>query len=131
MFQQVDAIESQVFLKHQKKIHLSEQELLECNNAYPNAGCVGGGNFAAFNYIIDNGIAYQKDYPYKRYVEKCKNDTIPKSDIKFKSYTKIEHHNEIALRQALGKYYQNYYKYTVCPQMEVTRKEKTLSFNLG
>lgn len=76
---------------------------MECSASYENRGCSGGGNSNALKYILDNGIAYQKDYIFKRYVEECKNKTIPKSDIKIKGYMKITEDDEMALQQALGK----------------------------
>lgn len=101
----MDAIESQVFLKYGRKVHLSEQELLECSKSYGNYGCQKGSNSRAANYIVDNGIAYQENYPYKRYVEQCKNETISKSNITLKGFGRIPQHNETALLQALGEYF--------------------------
>lgn len=84
-------------------VRLSEQELLDCSKSYHNYGCVSGSNTFAYHYILDNGIAYQKDYPFKRYVEVCKNTTIPKSPIKITGYKQITQDDEIALQDALGK----------------------------
>lgn len=49
------------------KEDLSNQELLSCWSGHEGAGCaVGGIPELAYNYIIKNGIALEKDFPYEQ-----------------------------------------------------------------
>jgi len=57
---------------------LSEQELVDCSSKYGNKGCAGGLIGWAYNYIIDNNIHDQKEYPYRGLGGKCKTDQIGK-----------------------------------------------------
>ncbi len=46
---------------------LSNQEMISCWGGHEGAGCaVGGVPELAYNYIIKNGIALEKDYPYQQ-----------------------------------------------------------------
>lgn len=49
------------------KEDLSNQEILSCWGGHDGLGCsVGGIPELAYNYIIKNGIALEKDYPYEQ-----------------------------------------------------------------
>ena len=43
---------------------LSEQEGVECTDAYGNGGCQGGLEYYVWNYIRDQGILQDSEYPY-------------------------------------------------------------------
>ncbi|CAG9319528.1 unnamed protein product [Blepharisma stoltei] len=45
-------------------VSLSEQELIDCSKDYGNAGCDGGDMDQAFEYILEYGLALEKEYPY-------------------------------------------------------------------
>lgn len=56
---------------------LSYQELVSCFSDGSNAGCeVGGIPEKSYEYIVKNGVATEKDYPYKQ----LKSNTIVKCD---------------------------------------------------
>ena len=45
-------------------IELSSQELIDCSFAYHNNGCSGGLITNSYDYIIENKIGLENDYPY-------------------------------------------------------------------
>ena len=51
---------------------LSEQELVDCSDDYGNAGCRGGNDDPAIDYVIDHGLSTEEDYPYNAKYNKCK-----------------------------------------------------------
>ena len=44
-------------------MHLSAQELLDCDRFF-DRGCAGGNPLFAFGYIVINGLSSEADYPY-------------------------------------------------------------------
>jgi len=46
-------------------IDLSVQQVVDCSRAFYNDGCEGGMPDFVFDYIIDNGLETEKDYPYR------------------------------------------------------------------
>lgn len=54
---------------------LSEQELVDCAGDYGNMGCDGGWMGSALDYVLDNGVSSEKDYPYKGVDQNCKTRT--------------------------------------------------------
>jgi len=57
--------------KGEKKL-FSEQQLVDCAQAFDNHGCNGGLPSHAFEYIKYNGITTEDQYPYKATDQKCK-----------------------------------------------------------
>jgi len=58
-------IEAHYAIKHNQFISLSEQQLVDCAvGKYKNGGCKGGWVPIAYQYVIDNGIETESDYPY-------------------------------------------------------------------
>lgn len=62
-FAAASVLEAMYKKKTNESIQLSEQEILDCSKE--NEGCKGGQPAAAFDYVIDNSLAFEKDYPYK------------------------------------------------------------------
>lgn len=73
-FSAVAAIESAVLINDSPEQLFSEQQLVDCSGAYGNEGCDGGWMDAAFEYVIDNGIATSAQYPYVARDQACKMD---------------------------------------------------------
>lgn len=61
---------------------LSEQEGVECTDAYGNGGCQGGLEYYVWNYIRDNGILQNVEYPYTGQDNACQRDYSTESNAK-------------------------------------------------
>lgn len=73
-FSATGALESAIIVSDKgQKPDLSEQDLVDCSRNYGNMGCNGGWMDSAFNYIKDNGIATENDYPYTARDGSCQN----------------------------------------------------------
>lgn len=68
-FSAIGALESAYAIKHNQIIEFSEQQLVDCS--YDNYGCYGGWMEYAFDYISQNGIATESEYPYTANDDKC------------------------------------------------------------
>ncbi|KAL2093004.1 hypothetical protein ACEWY4_010316 [Coilia grayii] len=58
-----------------KLLYLSEQQLVDCAQAFNNHGCEGGLPSQAFEYIMYNkGLMTEEDYPYEGFEGPCRYD---------------------------------------------------------
>jgi cathepsin L len=90
-FASVGTVEGAYFLKTDKLVQLSEQQLVDCSTKFGNKGCHGGWMDNAYKYILKYGLESAKDYSYTAKEGKCHYD---KSDV----VTKISGYNDIAPR---------------------------------
>ena len=67
-FASVSALESAICRKTGKLTNLSEQQLIDCAQAYGNYGCNGGLMDNAYRYVKAYGLTTRATYPYTEQV---------------------------------------------------------------
>jgi len=63
-FAATGAMEGQYFLRHGELKSFSEQQIVDCSDAFHNGGCNGGNPGYAFRYYQEHGAETEEDYPY-------------------------------------------------------------------
>ena len=86
-FGSVGAIEGRLNIQKNSKFDLSEQQVISCSQPYGNSGCNGGLSYNVYNYIKDNDLAYEYDYPYTASTTTCKQ---PTKHVKLNSYRSVK-----------------------------------------
>ncbi|TMW68113.1 hypothetical protein Poli38472_007785 [Pythium oligandrum] len=101
-FSTTGCLESHVKLTHGKKVLLSEQNLLDCAQAFDNHGCNGGLPSHAFEYVHYNGgIDTEETYPYEAKEGKCRFNTYH-IGAQVHEIVNITSRNEDELKSAVG-----------------------------
>jgi len=98
-FSTTGSVESSYYLATGKLDSFSEQQLVDCSSSYGNQGCNGGLMDDAFNYIKDNGICLEKDYPYNASDGNCKQCKVV---TKINSFVDVPANDEKALQKAVA-----------------------------
>jgi len=95
-FSTTGALEGSYFMKTQKKVIFSEQQLVDCDKV--DQGCNGGLMEDAFKYLQSAGGAMaDEDYPYTGSDDKCQFDkTKVKAEITGFKFAKSQNETEIA-----------------------------------
>ena len=86
-------------------VDLSEQQLVDCAGLrYGNLGCHGGLMDGAFEYVIENGLCLEHDYPYMSGVTQKSGtcDTSCTSGISMSDCSDVEPNNQLALKTAVA-----------------------------
>lgn len=69
-FAAVGAVEGQYNKHFPGPVEFSEQQLIDCSEAYGNMGCHGGFSEYSFNYLKSNGIELLSAYLYQESVSR-------------------------------------------------------------
>ncbi|KAF6136169.1 hypothetical protein GIB67_001578 [Kingdonia uniflora] len=102
-FSAVAAVEGLTKLKTGSLISLSEQELVDCDDAGNDQGCDGGLMDDAFVYIkINKGIATNVTYPYEGVDNTCNRKKAASHAAKIKDYEDVPVNDEEALLKAVA-----------------------------
>ncbi|XP_060531329.1 procathepsin L-like [Cylas formicarius] len=98
------ALEAQYFLKHNRLVPLSKQNLVDCGKLYARGlnGCNGAGvPVLSYYYIRDYGIESEADYPYEAVERDCRADAS-KALTRVSDYVMIPANDEEAMKAAVG-----------------------------
>ena len=87
-FSAIANLEGQFFQKSGKLLSFSEQELVDCDDN-GDQGCNGGFMDTAFDWLINNGIETEADYPYEARDKSCRLDA--KKFVRIQSYRTFRH----------------------------------------
>lgn len=101
-FSATGALEGQWFTHHGELISLSEQQLVDCAGGaiYNNHGCNGGLPDNAFQYVTDNGICTESDYPYLAEELYCRS--CSPSPVKAYGAIDVNRGSDLSLMEALN-----------------------------
>ncbi|PNX97664.1 cysteine proteinase [Trifolium pratense] len=98
-FSTIVAVEGINQIKTQKLVSLSEQELVDCDTEL-NEGCNGGLMEYAFEFIKQNGITTESNYPYAAKDGTCNVQKENKPVVSIDGHENVPANNEAALLKA-------------------------------
>lgn len=104
-FSSTGALEGRVEIATGKLVSLSEQQIVDCSNDEGNQGCDGGLMDFVFQYVSEQGLCSEDDYPYDASVhDKClaKKCTPAVTPGEIKGYVDVHPQDKEALMEALS-----------------------------
>jgi len=100
-FSTTGSMEGQEMNRTKKLVSLSEQQLVDCSDAFGNQGCSGGLMDQAFDYIKKYGIESEAAYPYYGKDRKCQYNKS-KEVVNDTGHVDVTQGSESALQEALA-----------------------------
>jgi len=100
-FSATGALEGRYFIKNNKLISLSEQQLVDCSTSLGNQGCNGGEMYLAFQYAQSSALETETDYPYEAVDDTCRFSQ-PKGKVADKGFTRVAKNSMDALKAAIA-----------------------------
>ncbi|XP_023165114.2 cathepsin L1 [Drosophila hydei] len=105
-FSATGSLEGHLFRRTGVLVPLSQQNLLDCSDAYGSNGCDGGFQEYGFEYIRDHGVTLANKYPYVQKALDCKrNDTTTfpgDSIVKIRDYARIKAGDQQTMKQVIA-----------------------------
>ena len=102
-FSATGALESAWALAGYNLTEFSEQQLVDCaGEEYGNYGCEGGFQSSAFDYVLENGLALEVDYPYNGVDGECQDFNVT-AVVNIKKYKMVKANNESQMLKDLLK----------------------------
>lgn len=101
-FSAVGSVEAQLFRKYNALIELSPQEIVDCSTEYGNDRCISGVMSQSFEYMSENGIGSEFEYPYTGVNGTCPWNKLKKI-LKIKGYVQLPPGDEFSLMKAVAK----------------------------
>ncbi|KAL1834105.1 hypothetical protein ACET3Z_003756 [Daucus carota] len=116
-FASIAAVEGLNAISRGQLVSLSEQEILDCDNS--NYKCNGGAMEPTYDFIRDNGVSTESDYPYRGQQGYCQN-AASNPAVQIGGYEDVPRYSEsqmllavahqpIAVAVSGGDYYFKYY----------------------
>ena len=102
-FSAAAALEGALFMQYGKTVDLSPQQIVDCSKAYNNMGCGGGLPDWAFDYVWDEGIMKESDYPYIDNSGACADD-YRKYVAQVTRYDDIAHLDPVKLKAGVAQH---------------------------
>ncbi|KAF8787469.1 digestive cysteine proteinase 1-like [Argiope bruennichi] len=97
-------IEGAYFLKNNKLVRLSQQQLIDCSWKFENNGCDGGEDFRAYKYIMEaGGLASEEDYGHYLGQDGICHDKSVFKTAQLKGFVNVTSGDLNALKQAIAK----------------------------
>ncbi|XP_071483800.1 digestive cysteine proteinase 2-like [Diadema antillarum] len=98
-----EVIEGAYFMKHKKRVRLSQQMLMDCTWEKGNNGCDGGEDWRAYEWLMENGgLETEETYgPYLGQNGMCHFNKSQEYAV-VKNYTSIKSGNQTALKIAIA-----------------------------